>query len=1525
MKANVRPLLLLSLVITLLLVGASMALPVEAQDPVPPDWVVAGDFQDEISTCVDWSNNCIDTGMTDFDGDGVFKFVTDLIPANTFEYKVVEYNNWANAYPASNVALAAPGGSVSFYFNPTTSAVSDSVNQCIATVAGDFQSELGGSDWAPDNLRTMLWQEAPGSDLYRFSATIPAGNWQFKVARDEGWVDSYPESNVPLSLGAETQVNFEYNCATNAVSYSFGSGAAHDNNIFWDDLGHNSRDGQYRTPLGPVVTNTPVTVRLRAASGDLTGARVRVWNDYSDAQLMLDMELVADDGTVEWWEATIPASDAPTIYWYRFIALDGTATAYYEDDANRDMGWGETFGSSPDYSYQLTVYDPAFETPDWVKDAIIYQIFTDRFRDGDVTNDPAPGRFFYGELDGTIFRSHDDVTATDPWPDLAWNTVICDPRDAADCPGTYSLNFYGGDLQGVLDKLDYLQSIGITAIYFNPIFESPSNHKYDTADFTQIAEDFGDEALFRTLVAEAHVRGMHIILDGVFNHTSSDSIYFDRYGNFDSLGACESAGSPYRDWFYFTDVAAGSGECVGSDGTPDAATYESWFGFDSLPKLNSANAEVRDYFWDGADGGIGTIWIAPSAPGAEDGADGWRLDVGGDVDPGRTNAPLNDYWEGFRDAVREVNPEAYIVIEEWGNASPWLLGQEMDATMNYQYSTAMLGFWRDSTFTDNDHNTGSSAGPIVPLSPSELDSRLHNWIERYPPEALYAMMNLLGSHDTNRALFMLDHNAADSGNDDLLQNPDYDWSDPIERLKGVWLLQMTLPGAPTTYYGDEVGLVGPTVVSGSRYEDDPYNRQPYPWLDEDASDTPLGLPFYTFLQNAANQAALRDYYSTLTEARNDHPALRTGSFDTLLVDDANELYAYGRLLPDYSDAAVIILNRAGTPGSPAQQTVTVDVSGYLPLGATFVEVLSGASYTVNASGELVVDVPGESGAVLVSSSTMETPPAAVTDLAVTGVRSGEVDLAWTGSTGAGSYDVYRSLVSGGGYEYVASTGGTTFTDSGLENAVAYYYVVVAVDGGTGLESGWSNEVMAIPQYDISAAWYNLQWPPTIDHTISTITPTGDIYGQIWVGGATDQPGQAPAIRAQVGFGPAGTQPGDPGWSWVEMTYNTDVGNNDEYVGNLLPDELGNFIYLTRWSVDGGRTWYYSDLDGPDEPPVDNPGILTVVPSADTTAPPAPANLVLDGTTPSSILLSWDPVDAPDLAGYELYRQQVAAPGLPFARIARLGSDVTAYVDEGVETGATYRYYVVAFDTSFNRSEPSNEIEATAEARFVEVTFRVRVPGYTPGTVYLVGDIPALGPWNPGLVPMTMVEEDIWEYTLDILDGTNLQYKYTRGSWDMVESWGSIVNVNNRHVLIEYGDDGTMLVDNTGTNWEDDNDDVDAVRYWRDPLVVAVFPEPDATKVPLRGTVISVTWSIPMAPTTRFEVTSPLGRPVAGTFSYDPATMTTFFTPSRPLAPVGVYTVTVRDQISVGVPNGDSGVQQVPFTWSFSTHPVRTHT
>jgi hypothetical protein len=401
-------------------------------------------------------------------------------------------------------------------------------------------------------------------------------------------------------------------------------GASHDNNIWWNDLGHDSRDGLFRNPGGAVITGTLVTLRLQAADNDLTGVKLRLYNDRTNTESLLDMELAASDGEHEYWEYQFNVGADPTVYWYRFIPMDGTATAYYEDDAARTGGWGQPYAESQDNSWQLTVYDPTYQTPDWVKNAVIYQIFPDRFRDGDPDNDTPAGSFFYEETP-TIVRSNDLLEE--------WNTKICDPRDATgDCPEVYSQNFYGGDLQGIIDKLDYLDELGVTAIYLNPIFESPSNHKYDTTDYSLIDDNFGDLTLFQTLVSEADSHGIHIILDGVFNHTSSDSIYFDRYGRYAEVGACESATSPYRNWYYFTDVPAGTGECVGSDGTPEAATYESWFGYDSLPKLNANSQAVRDLIWNNGTSSIAPYWV-------DQGAEGWRLDVAGDVDPGVTNDP----------------------------------------------------------------------------------------------------------------------------------------------------------------------------------------------------------------------------------------------------------------------------------------------------------------------------------------------------------------------------------------------------------------------------------------------------------------------------------------------------------------------------------------------------------------------------------------------------------------------------------------------------------------------------------------------------------------------------------------------------------------------------------------------------------------------------------------------------------------------------------------------------------------------
>jgi glycosidase len=1264
------------------------------------------------------------------------------------------------------------------------------------------------------------------------------------------------------------------------------SAAAHDNDIWWNDLGHNSRDPLFRSPGGAVPTGTAVTLRLRAADGDLTAARVRVWNDRTNVQTFYPMTKVAtgvtlpnDAALYEFWEATLPPSPDPTIYYYRFIAEDGTATAYYEDDAARTGGWGQAFGSSPDNSWQLTHYDPAFQTPDWVKNAVIYQIFADRFRDGDTANNPTAGDFFYGAFD-TIVRSN---TAD-------WNARICDPRSnpasTAVCDGKYSQNFYGGDLQGVIDKLDYLDDLGVTALYLNPIFESPSNHKYDTKDFLQIDDNFGDLALFQTLVSQAHSRGINIILDGVFNHSSSDSTYFDRYSRWDAAGnpttlglndgsgACEATTSPFANWYPFFDY---------QDPPPspcsDNRDYPKWFGiFDSLPVFLHDEPAVRDYFISNGTASVGPYWMQW--------ADGWRLDVAPEIDHGQINDPADDYWEQFRAAVHAVNPDAYIVGEEWGNATSWTVGDEWDATMNYQFAAAVLSFWRDTTFTDNDFNSSSSAGQLNPLDAAGVAERLLNLQERYAPEAFAAMMNLFNSHDTNRVLFMLDPNAP-AASVAAYNNPAYDWSDAITRYKGALIMQMTLPGAPTVYYGDEVGTVNPPSQDGSNtWQDDPYNRVPYPWLDQS------GTPYYLHMQSAVSQAALRDYVAALTGIRNAQPALRTGSFD-VLDSGVGSVFAYGRTLG--SDVLIVLANKSATA-----QAVTLDLSGYAPAGATLDDLLNGGTQSISAAGILNVNVPARGGMILDVPGAVNRPGTAT--LTANGVAN-QVDLSWGAVAGADSYDSYRSQLSGGGYSFVANATGTSYSDTTVSNGTTYYYIVVARDDTTLLTGEPSNEATATPAYAIN--WAGLQWPPTLNEMVSATDLSGTVYGQVYIAGVTSAPGATPGVLAQVGYGDS-TNTGDGSWQWIPMSFNVDVGNNDEFMGNLPRNEIGVFCYTTRYSTTGGATWFYA-LNGPDDgnPTCPGPfGVLTVTQSSDTTAPDAPTTLAVTGVTSASISLGWDshPDTDGDLFGFRVYRGPVGGPYSQIAQIADVAA--VSFIDTGVTAGATYAYYVTAIDTSVNESAPSNTVEATAENVLVDVTFRVTVPDFTDSTypVHIVGSFGVAGfpDWDPGAQSMAMTETspNVWEITLSILDGTQLEYKFARGSWDRVEKQANgFDEVGNRALTVDGGGTGEQLVEATIANW-------------REYLLTAHTPADGATDVD-PNTIITASWNkwSPTPPAGIFTVTGP-GGPVSGSFGWDDTTRTHTFTPAAPLAD-GTYTV----DISGNTHNGDN--QYVPVSFSFT--------
>ncbi|HUN21704.1 MAG TPA: alpha-amylase family glycosyl hydrolase [Anaerolineales bacterium] len=1373
-------------------------------------------------------------------GDGVYSRDITVASAGTYRWKVTECSTW-NTTPAGfkNSWLVTSTSSQTVKVTFDTNNHSGDVGTALfpqtnilnawdtplspITAVGDFQS----TPWTNPDAGTALTNNGHG--FYALVYSVPsAGAYQGKLAGNGAWTAQINKddgrgydsdggccSTVPFTISVNGQsVYFVYDARQGRTNVLTFAPPYAPNSIDVDNLRHDSRAGVYRNPGGAQPYGTDVVLRLRATSTDLQSAQVRVWKDRENSQILLNMTKVLDDGTYEWWEATVPASTVPNIYYYRFIAKDGTATAYYEDDSRRLGGLGQAYTTSPDNSWQITFYDPSFHTPDWVKQGVMYQIFPDRFRDGVSANNPTAGNFFYAETGGSIVRSNGSD----------WNTPICDPRDAGDtaCFGSYSRNFYGGDLQGITQKINdgYFDDLGVTILYLNPIFLSPSNHKYDTADYGQIDPAFGGKAAWDLLVAAADAHGIRIVLDGVFNHVSSDSKYLDRYSRYDSAGvltspsgpgtddnsgACESTTSPYRSWFYFNPATPPTNPAVCDGDT----VYTSWFGYDSLPKLNASLNAVRDLIWQGATpsptSNIAEYWL-------NQGASGWRLDVGGDVDPGVANEdPLNPngYWEGFRSAIRSADPEAYVVGEEWGMATAWTLGSEWDATMNYQFSSAVLSFWRDSQFVDNDRNTGSSAGVLAPLTPEELNERLLNLEERYPKEALYAMMNLLGSHDTNRALFYLDERA-DENDATIYENASYDWSPALTKLKGVALLQMTLPGAPTIYYGDEIGLIAPPTYTGGTWQDDPYNRIPYPWSDAS------GSPMYPHLApTGTGFTDLLPYYQLLTATRNAHPALQIGSFDPLKIDNTNKVYVYGRLMEDHSDAAVVVVNRKTNA-----QTVDVNVLGYIAVGTQFIDVLNGGTtYTVSASGVIEdVATPALNGAILVLDGTLAVPPDAPV-LSVDNESNGQVDLSWTAVTGADEYVLYRTLLSGGEYVEIATlpSGTLTYSDTGLTNAVKYYYIIVARDTTTKLVSENSNEVLGIPQHTLYGC--TLDHPLTMTHTISTTTSTGNLYGLVEVTGFTGNNGPASGITMQLGYAYQAGLLETPGWNWTPMSFDSLVDPHDKYVGSILPERVGTYFYTVRCSSNGGVSWM----------PGSGIGILTVNASTDTTKPNAPINLTLDLTSPSSIAMHWTASTSPDVAGYRIYRREKDAPSPDgdWAQIDTTAAGTTEYTDLTVEGGVTYEYYVLAYDTSFNNSLPSNIIEATAEFRVVEVTWRVKVPDYSPGTVYIVGGISELCGWcNPQTKAMTQVSEspNIWEYTVDILDGTTVQYKFTRGSWAEVESWGDITGLANRSIVISYGTDGTMLIDLT-TGWSDTTPDEDeAVQAWADD------PQPPAYQV-----------------------------------------------------------------------------------------------
>jgi cyclomaltodextrinase / maltogenic alpha-amylase / neopullulanase len=420
---------------------------------------------------------------------------------------------------------------------------------------------------------------------------------------------------------------------------------------------HHHPGGAFAYPLGP----QHLRVRLRARKGDVV--RLRIWHAdrYEHAKgsgTWTEAEKTGSDLRFDWYEAVLACPTKRVQYLFELHGRDGQTFLYGE------RGFGADRRESSVFQFPYIHESEVFRVPEWARDAVVCQIFPDRFANGDLSNDP-PG--------------------TEPWRSEA--------RPRPD-------SFYGGDLRGVIDRLDYLTDLGVTALYFTPLFLSPSNHKYDTEDYYRIDPAFGDLDTFRELVEEAHRRGIRIILDAVFNHAG------DRFFAFRDV-LKKGDGSPYKDWFFIDRFP------VVQEPAPNYETFAK--GIASMPKLRTEHPEVRKYLL-----GVARYWTRL-------GIDGWRLDVANEVD--------HAFWREFRRAVKEINPEALIVGEIWHHADTWLQGDQFDAVMNYRFRDCLLDFFAAGT-----------------IDAETFAARLTETRMGYREQASDVLWNLLDSHDTERFL-----------------------------------------------------------------------------------------------------------------------------------------------------------------------------------------------------------------------------------------------------------------------------------------------------------------------------------------------------------------------------------------------------------------------------------------------------------------------------------------------------------------------------------------------------------------------------------------------------------------------------------------------------------------------------------------------------------------------------------------------------------------------------------------------------
>ncbi len=568
-----------------------------------------------------------------------------------------------------------------------------------------------------------------------------------------------------------------------------------------------SRNPLYRSTIGAVASGDRLKLRLLLHNDAMCSAAfIRIRNDETNTVTELPLSQKEHLDEYRFWDCEITLEKG--LYWYSF-RYESPYGEFFVTKCSHSIGFVSSEGSE----WQQTVYDSNFETPEWLYGGVIYQIFPDRFfNSGEPKTNVPNDRYLVSEWLKT--------------PEYRQNNGIC----------SLGNDYYCGDLAGIEQKLDYISRLGVNCIYLNPIFEAHSNHRYNTADYKKIDALLGTEKDLKRLCSAAKKKGMHIILDGVFSHTGDDSIYFNKYNRYSSVGAYNSTESPYYKWFNFKNW-------------PN--DYVSWWGVKSLPETVEENAEFIEYIT--GKGGIIEYWM-------KYGISGWRLDVADELP--------DEFIQKIRTCLKAVDKNAFLLGEVWEDASnkisysrrrKFLLGDELDSVMNYPFADAIVEFFKSG-------NAEKLVDTVVDIT------------ENYPAPAVKTLMNHLSTHDTTRIITRL-ADSYESGHDRNWQsnqklNED-ELNIAVNRVAAAAVIQYTLPGIPSVFYGDEVGLQG---------YGDPFCRAAFPW-------------------DNINEKLL-DIYKTLGALRKDCSCLKNAEF--VPVHSENGYIIFMRR--DQNDAVLTAVN-----------------------------------------------------------------------------------------------------------------------------------------------------------------------------------------------------------------------------------------------------------------------------------------------------------------------------------------------------------------------------------------------------------------------------------------------------------------------------------------------------------------------------------------------------------------------------------------------------------------------------------------